>query len=60
MSRIRLVASAALACLLALSGMLPEGTAAEAPVGPRLAGIQTWTGDFEGMLKRHIVRIIVP
>jgi membrane-bound lytic murein transglycosylase MltF len=27
---------------------------------PRLAPVQTWTGDFNGMLKRRAVRIIVP
>ncbi|MFO1397233.1 MAG: lytic transglycosylase F [Burkholderiales bacterium] len=66
MTRRRFVARA----LLALSCMVPlvvAATAAEpggdAPIGAGLGapvGMRPWTGDFDGMVKRRVIRVLVP
>jgi membrane-bound lytic murein transglycosylase MltF len=49
-----------LACLLAVWLPGPITRPAQAQSAPRLASVQNWAGDFDGMLKRRAVRIIVP
>lgn len=47
-----------LAAFLALAA--PQAASAEEPPVTSLPGIREWTGDFDGMEKRRIIRMLVP